>query len=59
MAVAISAQPLERVFKDVIRHAPALGYALGLVEAPVNPKIDSALAILFLSLRKVPETARN
>ncbi len=49
----------ERVFKDIIRDASALRYPLGLIEAPVDPKIDSALTVLFLSLREVPETARD
>ncbi len=49
----------ERVFKDIIRHASALRYPLGLIEPPVDPKINSALAILFLSLGERGETARD
>ncbi len=40
----------ERVFKDIVRHLSALCYSLGLVESPMDAKVDSALAILFLRL---------
>lgn len=49
----------ERVFKDIIRHLPALRYSLGLVESPVNAEVDSALTVLFFSLRKPIESARQ
>ena len=51
--------PNESVLEHVIRHLPALGDSLGLVEGPVNTEIDSALAIFFFSLRERGETARQ
>ena len=47
----------ERVLEHVIRHAPALGDPLGLVKRPVDPKVDAALAILFLSFGERREAA--
>src|SRR5207247_8107940 len=43
-----SRQPRERVREHVVRYAPALGDALGLVEGPVDTEVDAALAILLL-----------
>jgi len=47
----------ERVFKNIVRHLSALRYSLRLVEGPVNAKVDSALAVLFLRLREPFESA--
>lgn len=46
----IAVHGCERVFKNKIRHSPALRYPLDLIEAPVDSQVDSALAVLFLSL---------
>ena len=42
----------ERMLEHVIRHAPTLGNTLGLVKRPMDTEIDTALAVLFLSLRE-------
>ena len=42
----------ESIRENVIRDAPALLDTLGLVERPMDTKIDSALAILFFGLRE-------
>src|SRR5262245_52760308 len=46
----------KRIRKHVICHIPALDNSLSLVERPVNTKVNSALAIFFLSLRERGET---
>jgi hypothetical protein len=40
----------ESVIEYVIAYPTTLGDALGLIEGPMNPEINPALAILFLSL---------
>jgi hypothetical protein len=42
----------ERVLEHVIRHAPALGDPLGLVERPVNAEVNTTLTVFFLGLGK-------
>src|SRR5687767_3460689 len=46
----------KRIRKHVICHIPALDNSLSLVERPVNTKVNSALAIFFLSMRERGET---
>src|SRR5262245_30276846 len=58
MRPSVSAQWHERVCEHVICHAPALGDPLGLVECPVDTKVDAALAVLFLGLRERREAPR-
>ena len=48
----------KRVRKHVIRHATPQGNSLGLVERPVNPEINPALAVFLFRLRKRGEAAR-
>ncbi len=48
----------KRVRKNVIRHATPQGNSLGLVERPVNPEINPALAVFLFRLRKRGEAAR-
>jgi len=45
--------------EDMVGHAPPLGNAFALVEAPVNAEIDPALAVFFLGLRQRFETPRR
>ena len=51
-SIASSARRQERMVEDLVGHASALGNPFALVEAPVDPEIDSALAIFFLGLRQ-------
>ena len=46
---SVMARP-ESVIEDVIRDLPALRDPFGLVEGPVNPEINPALAILLFRL---------
>jgi hypothetical protein len=55
----VAAHEAQRVVKDVIGDAPALGDALGLVEAPVDAEVDAALAVFLLSLRERVEGAQD
>src|SRR5882762_3851388 len=45
--------------EDVVGHALALRDPLRLVEGPVDPEIDAALAVLFLGVRQRREAARH
>src|SRR5437870_12735026 len=56
---AVGMQRQEHVVENVIAHAPAQGYAFGLVEFPVDTEIYPALAVLFLGLGERGEAARN
>src|SRR5919108_449859 len=49
----------ERVLEHIIRDAPALGDPLGLVERPVDPEVDAALAVFLLGLGEGREVARE
>src|SRR5262245_34224276 len=49
----------EGIIEDVIAHSPAQKNALGLVEGPVDAKVNSALAVLFFGLAKCRETTRK
>src|ERR1041385_8739339 len=49
----------KRVLEHVIRYAAALRDPLGLVERPVDPEVNPALAILFFRLGKRREAAWN
>ena len=43
---------LQGMLQYVVSHAAALRDAFGLVEGPVDAKIDAALPVLFLRFRK-------
>src|SRR5438128_6045735 len=48
----------ESVIEYVIAHPAARGDPFRFVEGPMNAKINPALAVLFLRLRQIGETAR-
>src|SRR5262245_17538091 len=47
----------EGVVEYVVRDLPSLSNAFALVEGPVDPEVDAALAVLLLGLRQRAEDA--
>src|SRR2546428_12919742 len=55
----LSALTHEGLSEHVVGHAPALGDGLRLVEHPMDPEVDAALAVLFLGFGERREATRH